>query len=167
MSGTASGLMSSEAIAPNKSEMASPWKIGSARITSPPTITANAVSIMGRNRTAPDFWRVRGNDGEPIQRIGAQPGGEVRLDRNEALRAHLGHLGLDMDYPGVEADLFGPKLRDFSGKDARPDAGEQAECEIGHQRAFPEGLHIGHEPAGLLGGDRRGRTAPMADTVIG
>ena len=34
--------------------MARPWKIGSARMTRPPTTTAKAVSIIGRKRTAPD-----------------------------------------------------------------------------------------------------------------
>ena len=43
----------SEAISPAISAMASPWKIGSNRITPEPTTTAAAVSIMGRKRTAP------------------------------------------------------------------------------------------------------------------
>src|SRR6187549_640773 len=34
-------------------EIANPWKIGSNRITADPTITAAAVSAMGRKRTAP------------------------------------------------------------------------------------------------------------------
>ena len=51
--GTAIRLMSNEATSPAIQEMANPWKIGSARITAAPTITAAAVSTMGRNRTAP------------------------------------------------------------------------------------------------------------------
>ena len=46
-------LMSRLAISPNMSEMAKPWKMGSARITEEPTTTARAVSSMGRKRTAP------------------------------------------------------------------------------------------------------------------
>ena len=42
-----------EATSPAISEMASPWKIGSNRITAEPTTTAAAVSSMGRKRTAP------------------------------------------------------------------------------------------------------------------
>ena len=44
---------SSEAISPAISAIASPWKIGSDRITDEPTTTAAAVSIIGRKRTAP------------------------------------------------------------------------------------------------------------------
>ena len=46
-------LISSEAISPAIKEMANPWKIGSKRITAPPTITAIAVINMGRKRTTP------------------------------------------------------------------------------------------------------------------
>ena len=42
-----------EATSPAMREMASPWKMGSKRMTEAPTTTAAAVSIMGRNRTAP------------------------------------------------------------------------------------------------------------------
>jgi len=40
-------------MAPLISATASPWKIGSSTITSPPTTTAAAVSAIGRKRTAP------------------------------------------------------------------------------------------------------------------
>ena len=43
----------SEATSPAISEIASPWKIGSNRITPEPTMTAAAVNIIGRKRTAP------------------------------------------------------------------------------------------------------------------
>jgi hypothetical protein len=43
-----------EAISPAVRERARPWKIGSKRITDEPTMTAAAVSIMGRKRTAPE-----------------------------------------------------------------------------------------------------------------
>src|SRR5215472_15772345 len=46
-------LMNSDASSPAMSEIASPWKIGSNRMTDPPTTTARAVRSMGRNRTAP------------------------------------------------------------------------------------------------------------------
>src|SRR6516162_4209892 len=51
--GTAMRLISSEAISPAIKEMANPWKIGSKRMTAPPTITAIAVINIGRKRTAP------------------------------------------------------------------------------------------------------------------
>ena len=44
---------SSDATSPAISEIARPWKIGSNRITPAPTMTAAAVSAIGRNRTAP------------------------------------------------------------------------------------------------------------------
>jgi len=46
-------LIRSDAISPASSEIARPWKIGSARITTEPATTASAVSSIGRNRTAP------------------------------------------------------------------------------------------------------------------
>src|ERR1051326_3170095 len=45
--------MNSEATSPAMSEMASPWKMGSNKITAAPTTTAIAVSSIGRKRTAP------------------------------------------------------------------------------------------------------------------
>ena len=51
--GTVMRLRSSEATSPAIRDMASPWNMGSKRITEAPTTTAAAVSIMGRNRTAP------------------------------------------------------------------------------------------------------------------
>jgi hypothetical protein len=44
---------SSDATSPAISEIASPWKIGSNRMTAEPTMTAAAVSAIGRKRTAP------------------------------------------------------------------------------------------------------------------
>jgi len=46
-------LIASDAISPAASDSASPWKIGSKRITAAPTTTARAVSSIGRKRTAP------------------------------------------------------------------------------------------------------------------
>src|SRR5439155_3712136 len=51
--GTVMRESSKDAISPAIKAIASPWKIGSNRITDEPTITAAAVSIMGRKRTAP------------------------------------------------------------------------------------------------------------------
>jgi hypothetical protein len=42
-----------EAKTPKRSDTASPWKIGSRRITAAPTIAAAAVSTIGLNLTAP------------------------------------------------------------------------------------------------------------------
>ena len=60
-------LMSNEATSPAIKEMANPWKMGSARMTAAPTITAAAVSTMGRNRTAPASITARSN-GIPSRR---------------------------------------------------------------------------------------------------
>ena len=53
MIGTVIRDSSSDATSPAISEMARPWKIGSNRITAEPTMTAAAVSAIGRKRTAP------------------------------------------------------------------------------------------------------------------
>lgn len=52
----------SDAMAPKSREIARPWKIGSVRMTRPPTTTASAVSIIGRNRTAPDSTHASASD---------------------------------------------------------------------------------------------------------
>ena len=51
--GTVIRLSNKDATSPAINEIARPWNIGSKRITAEPTTTAAAVSVMGRNRTAP------------------------------------------------------------------------------------------------------------------
>ena len=54
------------------------------------------------------------NQREFVERVGAEPCGEVRLDRDVALHAHLGNLRLDVDDSRVEADVLGPELQNFT-----------------------------------------------------
>lgn len=84
------------------SDMASPWKMGSKRITEAATTTAAAVSIMGRKRIAPASMTARSR-GEPFLGLGRCTGrccssqGLLRLGH-----PGLGHLHFRPGLPGID-----------------------------------------------------------------
>lgn len=72
------------------------------------------------------------------------------MEADESLHANFRNLGLDVDRHGVEPDRSGLKAGNLAVADARANAGEEAEGEMGHKGAVLELLQVGHEISGLL-----------------
>jgi hypothetical protein len=62
-----------------------------------------------------DMLEVGRDDWKLLQRVGPEPRGQIRLDRDIARLAHLRDLAADADQPGVEIDVFRSEPEDFTG----------------------------------------------------
>src|SRR5580658_8530332 len=111
------------------------------------------------------FLKVRDHDRELLQRVGPQPGREVRLNRHPARLANLGDLGRHEDRPGLKIHGLGLELGDFSLWHPWTDAGKQAEREIRDPPSTLEALKVLHELT-CLGCGKSDRYSPSAPDSV-
>ena len=99
---------------------------------------------------------------EFVERVGFQPSREIGLDRDVSLHPNLRDLGLDVNDPRVQPHVLGVELGNLTLVQVGPDAGEEAEGNEGRQGPAMVFLGPLHDFRALLGGQGRGRSAPMA-----
>jgi hypothetical protein len=101
-----------------------------------------------------------------LERISAEPVGQIRLDCDVPLHPDLRSLGLDVDDARIETDLLRPKFENFAGTQTWTDAGKEAQSEERHKTSALVVLDIRHEPLRPLRINRRRRAAAMGDPMI-
>ena len=84
----------------------------------------------------PEFLQVRHDDRIFRERIGAEPGRKVWLNRDGAFLPDLGDLGLDEDHARSEPHVGRQEAENFTRPQAWPDAGEEAQGKEGVLRGF-------------------------------
>ena len=91
-----------------------------------------------------------------LQRIGGEPRGQIRLDRDAAQLAHFRDLRLNSDDAGIEAQVLRAQAENLTGPQARTDASEEAQGKERHQPPAFKAFDVFHQCPSLVRAQRFG-----------